>query len=92
MEVVVGLGIRTRMTLASRAAALAVVLSAVAPASAHADMWCWLFGSCGGSSHASQQTSPNRSTPEIDPGALASAIALAVGGAALLSDRVRRRR
>lgn len=80
------------MTLALQAAALAVVLSGVAPTPAHADVWCWLFGGCGGSSNASHQTSTNRNTPEIDPGALANAIALAVGGAALLSDRVRRRR
>jgi len=80
------------MTLAGRAAAFVVVLSGLAPTSAHADVWCWLFGGCGGSGNAAQQTSPNRSTPEIDPGALANAIALAIGGAALLTDRVRRRR
>ncbi len=87
-----GLWIRTNVAFALRAAALMVVLSGVAPTPAHADVWCWLFGGCGSGGNASQQTSPNRSTPEIDPGALGSAIALALGGAALLTDRVRRRR
>jgi len=49
------------------------------------EYWCWLFGSgCGGSREASSQ----QGVPEIDPGALVSAIALAAGGVAMLSDRV----
>ncbi len=87
-----GLGFRMRMTLALRALALMATLSAVAPTPAHADIWCWLFGGCGHGSSAAQQTTPDRSTPEIDPGTLLNALALAAGGAALLSDRVRRRR
>lgn len=86
--------IRTRLSLALGAATLMILCSVVAPASAHADWWCWLFGDgCGGShGDASQQTLPDRSAPEFDPGVLAGAIALAAGGAAMLSDRVRRRR
>jgi hypothetical protein len=81
--------------LACRAAAVFVALTAFAPTPAHADLWCWLFNSgCGGGDGAtsSQQTLPDRAAPEIDPGTFSGAIALAAGGAAMLSDRVRRRR
>jgi hypothetical protein len=82
---------RTRMGF--RLLVLAVGMSFVSPANAQADMWCWLFGSgCGGGSAHNQQNSPGRAAPEIDPNALASAIALAAGGAAVLRDRLRRRR
>jgi hypothetical protein len=87
------MGSRTRSGL--RIFTAVILLSASSPATAHADMWCWLFGSgCGGGGHdtATSQSAPQRATPEIDPNALASAIALAAGGAALLGDRVRRRR
>jgi hypothetical protein len=71
-------------------ALVAVVLSTVAPTTAEANVWCWLFG-CGGGD-TSSTTAPQRGAPEIDPGSLASAIALAAGGVAMLRDRVRRRR
>jgi hypothetical protein len=89
-----GSDLGTRGRLAVRAGALAVTLSVLAPASAHADLWCWLFNSgCDGSrSTSSQATSSGTGAPEIDPGALAGAIALAAGGVAMLNDRVRRRR
>ena len=86
---------RTRSMLVGRAAAVVIALTVFAPPPAHADLWCWLFNSgCGGSDSAtsSQQTLPDRAAPEVDPGTLAGAIALAAGGAAMLSDRVRRRR
>jgi hypothetical protein len=80
--------------LAWRAGAFALALSAIAPAPAHADLWCWLFGSgCDdGRATSSQETLPGTAAPEVDPGTLAGAVALAAGGAALLTDRVRRRR
>ena len=90
-----GTGFRTRTRRGLRVVAAAVLLFASTPARAEADVWCWLFGSgCGGSSGgaATSQSAPERATPEIDPNTLASAIALAAGGAALLGDRVRRRR
>ena len=34
---------------------------------------------------------PTRGAPEVDPGTLGSAIALALGGLAVLSDKLRRR-
>jgi hypothetical protein len=34
---------------------------------------------------------PNRGAPEVDPSTLSSAIALAMGGLAVLSDKLRRR-
>ena len=88
-------GIRARAEFAGRVIMLAGILAVVSPRPAVAgDLWCWLFNSgCGGrGSSAEQETLPDRSTPEIDPGLVAGAIALAAGGAAMLSDRVRRRR
>jgi len=70
------------------------VLGVLSPTPARADVWCWLFGSgCDGRS-ASRDTSSQRDggAPEIDPGTLGSALALAGGGAAILADRLRRRR
>jgi hypothetical protein len=34
---------------------------------------------------------PNRGAPEVDPGTISSAIALAMGGLAVLADKLRRR-
>ena len=84
-------GFRRRVAAGIRLTFVALMLSAIAPRTAEASFWCWLFGSgCdGGSTH---QSSSQRATPEIDLGALASAIALAAGGTAVLTDRVRRRR
>ncbi len=89
-----GTGLRIRARHGLRVVAVAGLLLASAPARAEADVWCWLFGSgCGGGAGATTtQGSPERATPEIDPNALACAIALTAGGAALLGDRVRRRR
>ena len=69
------------------------MFSVIAPQPANAGLWCWLFGGCGdGRGVTHESAAPEQAAPEIDPGALASAIALAAGGAAMLSDRVRRRR
>ena len=89
-----GSGFRERALNGLRVVTAAVLLSASSPANAEANVWCWLFGSgCdGGGGTTTNQGSPEHATPEIDPNALASAIALAAGGAALLGDRVRRRR
>ena len=90
-----GSGFRKRALNGFRVVTAAVLLSASSPANAEANMWCWLFGSgCGGGGGGTttSEGSPNRATPEIDPNALANAIVLAAGGAALLGDRVRRRR
>jgi hypothetical protein len=87
-----GSGLQRRASLTLRAAFMAVIISALSPTAAHADFWCWLVGNCGGGGGTTHESSPQREAPEIDPGALASAIALAAGGAVLLGDRVRRRR
>ncbi len=89
-----GRTLRARIRVGLRIGIVAVLVSATTPSRADASLWCWLFGSdCGGGSTATeQQGSPGRATPEIDPNALASAVALAAGGAAVLRDRVRRRR
>lgn len=89
-----GRGFRTRTRRGLRVVLAGVLLLASTPVRAEADVWCWLFGSgCGGrGGAATSQSAPDRATPEIDPSTLASAIALAAGGAALLGDRVRRRR
>ena len=90
-----GSDFRTRALNSFRVVTVALLLSASSPANAEANVWCWLFGSgCGGGADGTttSQGSPERATPEIDPNALANAIALAAGGAALLGDRVRRRR
>jgi len=74
---------------------LAAALFAARPSVAEAGFWCWLLGDCGGGAGGStttQQRAPERAAPEVDPRTLASAIALAAGGAALLRDRLRRRR
>jgi hypothetical protein len=83
-----------QVVLALRVALLTALLSAATPARAEADLWCWLFNSgCGGSSSTSSARDvPSREAPEIDPNALAGAFALAAGGAAMLGDRLRRRR
>ncbi|MCC6849114.1 MAG: hypothetical protein IT294_11495 [Deltaproteobacteria bacterium] len=80
---------------AVRAAAVAIAAAVVSPVPAHADFWCWLLGDCGDGGRGStsaRETSPEQGAPEIDPGTLAGAAAVAAGGAALLGDRVRRRR
>lgn len=88
-----GSGFRKRALNGLWVVTAAVLLSTSSPATAEANMWCWLFGSCGGGGGTTtSQGSPERATPEIDPNALANAIALAAGGAVLLGDRVRRRR
>jgi hypothetical protein len=75
----------------SRAAVAALLLSVSVPAPAHAEFWCWLFHSgCDGSS-ATRETSQPTAAPEIDPSALANALALLAGGAAIFADRFRRR-
>ena len=75
---------------------MAVLLSISTPTSAHADLWCWLFGgNCNGGSTepaSGDRTHADRATPEIDPAALAGAFALAAGAAAVFGDRLRRRR
>ena len=38
-----------------------------------------------------EQQAPHRGAPEVDPGTLGSAIALAMGGLAVLNDKRRRR-
>lgn len=82
---------RARVGLVATCAA--VVLAVLTPTPAHADFWCWLFGSgCGKGGASEQQASPQRGAPEIDPGALGNAIALAAGGAVLVGNRLRRRR
>lgn len=62
--------------------ALALTLSLVNPDPSHA-LLCILDGSCGGPSGGE--------APEIDPSALGSAIALVIGGAAMLGDKFRSR-
>ena len=81
-----------RVVLTIRIALLTSLLSMATPARAEADLWCWLFNSgCGGNGQSTREL-PNRGAPEIDPNALAGAFALAAGGAALIGDRLRRRR
>jgi hypothetical protein len=83
--------IRGRVASGIRLVILGLMLSTIAPRTAEASLWCWLFGSdCDGG--GTQRTTSQRAIPEIDFGTLPSAIALAAGGAAMLSDRVRRRR
>lgn len=83
---------RARALVGLRVVILAVMLSAASPKAAEAGVWCWLFGlGCGGDGTTDQNT-PQSGAPEIDPGALAGAIALGAGGTALLLARVRRRR
>ena len=72
---------------------MALAVSMTAPAPAHADLWCWLFNSgCGGGGSTTRQTAEHAAAPEIDPNALVNALAMLAGGAAILGDRVRRRR
>ncbi len=59
--------------------AFAVALAITTPTPAHA----FLDGLLGGDG-------PDNGAPEIDPSAIGSAVALALGGAAMLRDRVRR--
>jgi hypothetical protein len=81
-----------RALVGTRLLFAAVALSALAPIPAHADVWCDIFNvGCGGGG-STTQSNTQRDAPEIDPGALANAIALAAGGAAILRDRARRRR
>ncbi len=91
-----GRAFRSRAQRVLRAVLVAAVLCAARPSVAEASFWCWLFGDCGGNgqggSTTTEQPEPLRATPEVDPGTFASAIALAAGGAAMLGDRVRRRR
>lgn len=81
--------VHRRTSMVGRAAVAAVMLSAVVPAPAHADVWCWLFGSGCGST--ARQASSERAAPEVDPRAVADVAALLAGGAAILTDRLRRR-
>ena len=60
-------------------AALALTLSFVAPSTSHAGLFDLLPGGGDGGG-----------APEIDPSALGSAIALVIGGAAMLTDRFRK--
>jgi hypothetical protein len=85
--------LRTYVLAGGRAFLVAGSLAVLTPGPAHADdLWCRIFGvGCGGSG-STTASSTERDAPEIDPGALASAIALAAGGAAILRGRVRRRR
>jgi hypothetical protein len=78
----------------TRLVLFASALAVLTPAPAQAeDIWCRLFGAgCGGGGGSASQSTTQRDVPEIDPGTLASGIALAAGGAAILRDRVRRRR
>lgn len=62
--------------------AFALTLSLVNPDPSHA-LLCGLLP-CG------PETGSGGSAPEIDPSALGSAIALVIGGAAMLGDRFRR--
>lgn len=64
--------------------ALALTLSLVTPEPSHA-LLCGLLP-CGNPSGGG-----GGSAPEIDPSALGSAIALVIGGAAMLGDKLRRR-
>ena len=66
----------TRTQLLSTIAIAAAFLLASAVMPQTADAWFW---------------HPPRQTPEIDPGTLSSAIALAMGGLAVLGDKLRRR-
>jgi len=88
-----GRRLRIRALVGSRALLAALSLTVLAPMPAHADdIWCRIFNvGCGGGG-TTTQSNTERDAPEIDPGALANAIALAAGGAAILRDRVRRRR
>lgn len=74
------------------AACAAVMLGVLSPTPARADFWCWLFGSgCGGGTANEQVASP-QGAPEVDPGTLASALALVAGGTVVLGSALRRRR
>jgi hypothetical protein len=92
----VGMGSRCtrgRTRIAVRIAIFAIAFSLLTPRLAAAgDFWCWLFGGCGGGDRTAGQSSPQSEAPEIDPSALANALALAAGGAAVLGGRRRRRR
>jgi hypothetical protein len=55
-----------------------MVMSIAMPETADAFFWHW-------------KKKPTRGAPEIDPGSLSSAIALAMGGLAVLTDKLRRR-
>jgi hypothetical protein len=81
-----------RALVGTRVLFAAVALAVLAPIPAHADIWCDIFSlGCGGGG-TTARSNTERDAPEIDPGALANAIALAVGGAAIVRDRGRRRR
>lgn len=66
---------RTQMISTIAIAAAFMLASAVMPETA--DAWWW--------------KRPGREAPEIDPSTISSAIALAMGGLAVLSDKIRRR-
>lgn len=85
--------LRTNVRAGARGLLTAGFLVALTAGPAQADdFWCRVFGvGCGGSG-ATSASNTQRDAPEIDPGAVASALALAAGGAAILRDRVRRRR
>ena len=84
----------TRVLVGSRVLFVALSLSMLTPAAAHAeDIWCRVLSiGCSGGGGTTSESNTERDAPEIDPGTVASAIALAAGGAAILRDRVRRRR
>ena len=84
--------LHTTVLVGSRMLFVAMAFALLTPKAAQAaDIWCRWFGAgCSDGGSASQNSA--RETPEIDPNALGSAIALAAGGAAIFRDRVRRRR
>lgn len=66
---------RTQMIFSVALAAAFMLASAVMPETADAFWW----------------KKPGNQAPEIDPSTISSAIALAMGGLAVLSDKIRRR-
>lgn len=66
---------RTQFYLSLTITAAFMLAAVVAPETA--DAWWW--------------KRPGREAPEVDPSTISSAIALAMGGLAVLSDKLRRR-
>lgn len=67
---------KTRIIIGIALAAAFVAASTVMPTSAQAFWW---------------NQNPPRGAPEVDPSTLSSALALAIGGLAVLGDKLRRR-